>query len=375
VSDVDEIEFAPGLDFHEPAAEPGPDFGAEFDEEPDVSFNGAAPAAACHSWTPLDLLALDVDPPAAPTISGLVYPCRRHVFSGEPETMKTWAAHVLAAEEVRAGSSVLLIDFETGVGATVERLRDLGLTDEEIARFVYVMPSEPLTVAAILADVEALLRARRPSLVVFDAFTGALEIHGFDPNAGREVERFYRTVVGPFQSHGAAVVLLDHVTKDAKTRGRFSIGAERKLGGADVHLGFEVVRPFGRGKSGLARIVTHKDRPGHLARPRAAELELTSNAETGRVTWQIRPAAPADEEHPFRPTRLMEKVSLYVGAHAHELPSRNVVETNVGGKRDYVRQAIDVLLVEEYLAEEDGPRNARLLRSLKPYREADEDDV
>ena len=123
-------------------------------------------------------------------------------------------------------------------------------------------------------------------------------------------------------------------------------------------------KPFGerkiltagcRSPSGLAKIVTHKDRPGYLPRPKAAELELTSDPETGRVN-------------------LMEKVSLYVAAHGEEdLPSRNQVEENVKGKRDFVRQAIDVLLAEDFVAEEPGRRNARLLRSLKPYREAEDD--
>jgi hypothetical protein len=37
-----------------------------------------------------------------------------------------------------------------------------------------------------------------------------------------------------------------------------------------------------------------------------------------------------------------------------------------------VRLAIDVLLADGYLAEEPGPRGARSLRSVGPYREADE---
>jgi hypothetical protein len=334
----------------------------------------AASIAPPHSWTPLDLVALKADPPAPPTIAGLLYPGRRHVLSGEPETMKSWAALVFCAIELRAGRTTLVVDFEMGAAATLERLRDLGLAEEEIARFLYIAPDEPLGDGAVLGDVRALLAEHRPSLIVVDSFTGALEIHGFDPNSGVEVERFYRTVVGPLQEHGAAVALLDHVTKDKATRARFSIGSERKLAGIDIHLGLELIRPFGRGKSGLVKIVTHKDRPGHLARPKAAELELTSDPTTGLVSWQIRPADPADNERPFRPTNLMEKVSLYVGAHVGELPSRNDVEKNVIGKGEFVRQAIDVLLAEGYLDEEEGPRNARLLRSLKPYREA-EDDV
>jgi hypothetical protein len=357
---VSEIEFAPGFDFHEP----GPDFGPQFGENEDRA------QVRAHSWLPVDLVSLDADPPAPPSIAGLLYPGRRHVISGEPESLKTWGALVFCAAEIRAERSVLYIDFENGVAATLERLRDLDLRDEEIHRFCYVSPDEPITGPTVLADVHELVAGR--SLIVVDSFTGALEIHGCDPNSGRDVERFYRTVVRPLQGAGAAVVLLDHVPKDRERRGKFSIASERKLGGADVHFGFEVIRPFGRGKSGLAKIVTHKDRPGHLARPKAGELELTSDPELGLVSCEIRPADPADEQHPFRPTNLMEKVSQYVAAHVDGPPSRNDLEKNIAGKAAFVRKAIDVLVAEEYLVEEEGPRNARLLRSLKPYREADD---
>jgi hypothetical protein len=333
---------------------------------------GAGKLEPAHSWKPIDLLAFADAPPEPPTISGLVYPERRHVFSGEPETLKTWAADVLAVEEIRAGREVDYIDLEMSARETTARLRALGLTDEEFGHFIYLAPSEPVTDVGIAADVQSLLSVVRPSLVVIDAFTGALELHGHDPNSGVEVERFYRTVVKPFQLHGAAVVLLDHVTKNSAARGKYSIASERKLGGADVHLGFELVRPFGRGKTGLARIVTNKDRPGHLPRPKAAELELTSDPETGHISWQIRPAETVDAEHQFRPTGLMEKVSRYVAAHVDELPSRNSVEENVKGRREYVRQAVDVLLAEGFLGEQEGPRNARLLSSIKPFKEGSE---
>lgn len=335
---------------------------------------GSDPGTRAHTWTPIDLVALQLDPPPPPTTLGLLYPGRRHVLSGEPETLKTWAALAACAEEIRADRNVLYIDLENGAATMLDRLRALGIPDEQIRRrFHYLVPAEPMTEPSILADVEALLADLTPSLVVFDSFTGALALHDLDPNSGVDVERFYRAVVAPIQDSGAAWMGLDHLAKQKEGRGKFSIGSERKIAAADVHLGFEVVRPFGRGKTGLARILTHKDRPGHLARPRAAELELTSHPDTGAVTWTARPAENPDDEHPFRPTRLMEKVSRYVAAHvAEERPSRHAVEEAVTGRREYVRQAIDLLVAEGFLGEEDGPRGARQLRSVKPFTEAND---
>jgi hypothetical protein len=337
------------------------------------SENGDKPDAA-HSWTPVDLLKLAAEPPEPPTIGGLVYPGRRHIFSGEPETLKTWAGLILAAAEILAGGTALYVDLEMGAREHLARLRDLGLTDEQVGRFLYIAPAEPVTSSRVTADVAELLARRNPSLVVFDSFTGALDVHGFDPDKGVQVERFYRTVVRPFQDHGAAVVLLDHVTKAKDTRARYSIASERKLGGADVHLGFEIVRPFGRGKSGLAKIKTHKDRPGYLPRPVAAELELTSDAGDGRVSWEIKMSEAGDSRDPFRPTVLMERVSRYVGNCKGERQSRNQVEKAVKGQGHALRRAIDCLVDEGFFTEEAGPKGARLLGFVKLYTEARDDD-
>jgi hypothetical protein len=183
-----------------------------------------------HSWVPVDLLATAAARPEPPTISGLADPARRHVFSGEPETLKTWAALILCVEEIRKGENVLWADFETGRAEMLERLRDLGLTDSEIeSSFIYMEPTGPLAEGAIRADVEALIEGWRP-LVVIDAFTGALEIHGCDPNSGTEIARSFRTVIQTFRAWGGAVVILDHVPKNRDARGKFSIGSERKIG-------------------------------------------------------------------------------------------------------------------------------------------------
>jgi hypothetical protein len=118
-----------------------------------------------HSWKPIDLLAFVNAPPEPPSIGGLVYPGRRHVFSGEPETLKTWGALVLAAEEIQAEHEVVYVDFEMGAREHAARLRALGLDDEQIARFLYIAPSEPMTDSGIAADVESLLGERGRDLL------------------------------------------------------------------------------------------------------------------------------------------------------------------------------------------------------------------
>jgi hypothetical protein len=350
----------------------------EVEQEAAFRSNGASPShlpteerpeSEPHSWTPIDLIATASEIPEPPTIGGIVYPGRRHVYSGEPESLKSWAALVLCVEEMAAGRNVLYIDFnEMGRRETLERLRALGLTDDEVReRFIYIEPGEPMTDPAVLADVTALIQDRAPSLVVLDAFDGALEAHGLDPNSSVEVQRFYRTVVDPLRAGGAAELLLDHLTRDPAKRGKYSIGSQRKIGGCDVHLGFEVVKPFGRGRSGLAKIQVHKDRPGHLARPKCAELQLTSDPGTGHVTWTLAPSESEDEGATWRPTTLMERASRLLEKQTAPL-SRSAIADEVKGKREYIFKAITALVAEGYASEnEDGG-----IIFERPFREADD---
>jgi hypothetical protein len=317
------------------------------------------------SWDPLNLANLEERPPIRPTIAGLVYPGKRHLFSGPQESAKTLAAYALALEEVRQGGIALLIDFEMGQWDARDRLRELGATDDDLERILYVEPETPANGEIILE-----LIGWNPTLVVVDAAAGAYDLQGLDDNKRSDVERFAATYVRPFWLHGIATILVDHVVKNAENRGRYAIGSERKVGGADVHLGFEAVTPLRRGGTGLVRITTHKDRGGWLPRPRAAEFELRSDPETHAIAWAFRAVDDDEQEGGFRPTTLMERVSIYL-EQQEEPVSRTTVETTVTGKGPWLRVAIDCLVREGYASEVPGPRAARLLLSVQAFRTAD----
>jgi hypothetical protein len=316
------------------------------------------------SWESLNLAHLGDRPPVKPTLGGgILYPGKRHVFSGPQESAKTLAAHAISLDVIRAGGTVLLIDFEMGQWDARDRLRELGATANDFERIHYVEPDTPATEGIIgqLLDLT-------PTLVVIDAAAGAYDLQGLDDNKRQDVERFAGVYVRSFWLAGIATVLIDHVVKNADARGKYAIGSERKVGGADVHLGFEVASsPLTRGGHGVYRIVTHKDRGGWLPRPRAAELELRSDSDTHAITWTFRePLTESDDG--WQPTVLMEKVSRWL-EQQDEPKSRNEVESaNLGKSRDYVRKAMDKLLAGEYVVETAGPRKARMLTSIKPFR-------
>lgn len=323
------------------------------------------------SWQPIDLSDLEPRDRITPGIGGLLYKGARHGFVGESEGAKTTAAYALALETIRAGNwPVLILDFEMGEYGAVERLRDMGATTEELKpdRVVFVHPEQ----RSAAGEIDALL-ALKPTLAIIDAAAGAYSVLGLDDGKRQDVETFARLMVDPFWKAGVTSIGIDHVVKSKDNRTRYAIGSERKLGAVDVSLGFEATTPFRRGRNSLVKITVHKDRFGHLPRPRAADLELRSDPETHAITWTFRPARIDDTEPEavFRPTELMERSSRWLEQQAEPV-SRNKVETNVSGNDKYIRVALDILTAEQYISETKGDRSARLVDSARPYRQADD---
>jgi hypothetical protein len=209
-----------------------------------------------------------------------------------------------------------------------------------------------------------------PTLSVFDAYAGLLGVQDLDPNSERDIERVNRQVVDLFRNAGSTVLVLDHVIKAKDSRSRYSSGSARKLAEVEVHLGMERIRHFARGGNGAARIRNHKDRLGGLPYPYVGDLHLTSDPTSGRVTWTIKPSTETTAQPDrFRPTGYMERVSIYLEQQG-EAVSKHAIEAHVKGKAEYVRQAIDCLLDEEYATSSPGLRNATLIEHARPYREA-----
>lgn len=328
--------------------------------------NGQPDTTALDSWTPINLAELPEQSPVQPTLGqvGIVYPGKRHVFSGPQESAKTLIAYGIALRVTATSAPVVLIDFEMGRWDARNRLRELGASTDDLARIHYLEPAEPATLTAI-----GRLLALQPQLVIVDAAAGAYDIQGLDDNKRSDVEKFTRIYVRAFWLADIATIVLDHVVKNTEGRGNYAIGSERKVGGTDVHLGFETITPIKRGSSGLYKIVTHKDRMGFLKRGKLADVELASDTDTHAITWTLKHATETDPAEPFRPTHLMEAVSRYLSAQ-NEPRSYNEICTHVKGKAEYVRTAIDCLASENYAAVEHGPRGAKLVTHTTSYIES-----
>ena len=207
---------------------------------------------------------------AGRTADACSIPARLTPVNGESEAGKSFVSQHVAVQEIERGHGVVYLDFEDEVGSVTAHLVELGCPPASIlAHFAYISPHEPLTTERARADLQAAMGDLRPSLVILDGVTEALSLHGFATVDNDEVAKFGRLLTRPLTDTGAAVLSLDHVTKDRESRGRYAIGGVHKLNGlSGAAFTLESVHRFGVGMAGKSRLYIAKDRPGQL-RPHA----------------------------------------------------------------------------------------------------------
>jgi len=334
-----------------------------------------------RTWRPVDLAAVldgSWKPPEA-TVGrrddgrGLFYPGRMHVIAAEAEAGKTWLALAAAAAELDAGHAVVYLDFEDDEGGIAGRLLTMGVSAEVIlGRFAYIRPEHPIGGIGGVDLAEA-LGDLRPTLAILDGVTEAMSLHGLELKDNTDVARFGQLLPRRITTAGAAAVLLDHVVKDREARGGYAIGGVHKLNGLNGAMYLMENRdPFGIGRTGRSRLLIRKDRPGSLRRYGVtahdglfwyADLVVNSHGEEFAEV-----SLPAAHEHgnaPFRPTAVMAKVSAALDEAAAGL-SGNAIETAVGGRRDIVRLALE-LLISEGCVEVEKRGSANIHKLVRPY--------
>jgi hypothetical protein len=220
----------------------------------------------------------------APTVGqiegagALFYPGKVNGLAGDSNAGKSFTALLACLQEVRAGNRALVIDYEEGALGTVARLVDMGATDDELDRFVYVNPDDAFDVTWVSEALDAC----KPSLVVIDSTGMSMALDGAKPNDDDEVARWFVRVPMFIASRGPAVVILDHISKEASGGGLWPIGSQRKraaITGAQYVQ--QVVRPFSRGRDGHSILLCAKDRHGTYEQgATVARLEVKDAAAT-----------------------------------------------------------------------------------------------
>jgi hypothetical protein len=329
-----------------------PTCGPPHGDAPPASNNGARPVidSGPTSWEPADMNdALDgVDPPAAELFRRtdgvpMLYRGAIHWFQGESESCKSWAAQLAVAQVLNDGGRVLYIDFEDDVRSVVHRLLAMVVDRDAIAkRFEYIHPDEPLadgrgritaggvTFARMLAE-----HVDEPwDLVIVDGVTEAMTVEDLDLGSNTDIATWLRRLPKRLADLGAAVVMIDHVTKSREERGRYAIGGQHKLAGVTgAAYAFTGIRPFHRAGSdpvtGSVGISVVKDRPGFVRRHardgKIGTLELTAYPDGG-VSALVVPANAEPAPELDLAMRVLGHLSVYDGASM-----RNIEEGVPGG--------------------------------------------
>lgn len=297
----------------------------------------------------------------------LLYAGKVNGIAGASGAGKSWTALVCTVQCLQVGH-VVYVDLEDDPAGVVGRLLDLGASPADVlARFHYVRPDEAFGVAS--AETLAVVLACSPVLVVIDSTGEALALDGARPNDDDDVARWFRKVPARIARQGPAVLVLDHMTK-AEDGGLWPIGSQRKraaISGAQYVQ--TVVQPFSRDRAGLAKLVCAKDRHGpYAAGDRVADLVIGGGA---AIVLRAPAEAAAVRGGDWRPTALMERVSRAIEDATEPLSFRSIDE-DVRGKADHKRAALRELIAVGHVVVQDGPRNAKLHSSVRPYRQHDD---
>jgi len=369
------------------------------------------------SWSPVDMAAAlaggeELTTTVLARTDGvhLFYRGKVHSVHGESESGKTWLALCAVAECLTAGEPVLYVDFEDDAKGVGARLLLMGVPRAAVvdpALFVYVRPEAGLGAEAERKAFEHLLFGAY-SLAVLDGVTESMGLFGLVGKDNDAVATWQRTLPNAIANRtGAAVVCIDHVTKDADSRGRFAIGGQQKMAGlSGAAFIVEPETPFVRGLAGQASVRVGKDRPGFLRamggewrkgdRTQLVATFTLDSTDDGLTRWRFEPpdtdvATAGQTGDDSRRKWCMEQVSKYweiqnpdadadpkskalQKCSTTKTESAMVVEHKGAGiSRDSWRAAIGALVVERYAFQIDGARKSKLHKVIRPYRESDDE--
>jgi hypothetical protein len=238
---------------------------------------------------------------------------------GEAEGGKTWVALAALAEVLVTGGKGAYVDIDgNGVPSLVSRLAQLGADVREAVdedRFAIFTPTDPEQ----FTDMVTIVTRSRVDLVVVDSFGEAMPIYALSTNDNDEVTAFMRERLVPMADSGAAVLVIDHVVKNAEARGGHGIGAQakkRRTDGAYVEVVISDVFSFRLG--GRARLFIRKDRHAGLnnatSRDRYWGSFVLEAEGRGYRIESAAPASPSDSVNEVSETiqRHMVSVSRYL---------------------------------------------------------------
>jgi hypothetical protein len=296
---------------------------------------------------------------------GLIYTGRVHSIYGESESGKSWIAQIATAEMLKDDKKVIYIDFESDAIDIVNRLKSLGVSRANLLQyFTYIRPDGPRD-----SDDpywQAILEPKSAELVIIDGVTESLTMWGGETKDNDAITRwmriFPRTVA---TASGAAVVLIDHITKNAETRGRFAIGGQAKLATIDgaAYL-VEPLEALAPGRTGSLTMRVTKDRPGFIRKiagmwrksDRTQEAAVfTIDSTRGQIEYVIGVPLLEDELEANKEFKKSKEIIEFI--HQHPGCTRRLIQEGVAGSKDLLGDRISELITGGWIENRGNDRS------------------
>lgn len=302
------------------------------------------------------------EPPAAAVFAAfggptpLVYADGVHWLQGESESGKSWVAIEVARDVLRSGAAVIYVDYEDHEGAVLGRFADLGATDDDFGRLVYVSGLD-VSHADIVSHLRASVGTRDYGLLVVDGVTAALSAAGFSGRDEQELTSWSDRMLRVTRS----ALCVDHVVKAVDERAGMAIGSQAKKS-VVTGTAFEVVcvEKFARGLNGVIELRIQKDKKGGVRSALKGRSKVRLRFVSDLATGSVRLAVPEAVSEAVDPSQalaelhsrgdavmaLVTALESYPAAHA-EHSQRHLTallreEMNHQGRTDDLRDAVRV---------------------------------
>jgi hypothetical protein len=203
-------------------------------------------------------------------------------------------------------------------------------------------PLQALALASIVNE-------RDDDLVVIDTLARCTV--GAEENSAKDMG-IVIAAADKLRAGGRSVLLVHHTGKDAERGGR---GSSALKGAVDAEL--ETVR-----ETGKHRVTLKVRKQKNLIEREAITLGIVERPPSAVLVHQEKPAGG---DGTFRPTTLMERVSMVL-ANASEPLSKNQIRKAVTGDNTTIDKAVDVLATEGYATVEPG-RHGPVHRHAQAY--------
>jgi len=296
---------------------------------------------------------------------GLIYNGRVHSIYGESESGKSWVAQIASAECLKADKKVIYIDFESDASDVVGRMKSLGVSRANLLQyFTYIRPDGPRDVDDPYW--QAILEPQSAELIIIDGVTESLTMWGGETKDNDAITRwmriFPRTVA---TASGAAVVLIDHITKNAETRGRFAIGGQAKLATIDgaAYL-VEPLEALAPGRTGTLTMRVTKDRPGFIRKiagmwrksDRTQEAAVfTIDSTRAQIEYVISVPLLEDELESNKEFKKQKEVAEFI--HNHPGCTRRFIAEGITGSKDAIGERLSDLLAGGWIENRGNDRS------------------